>query len=192
MAKLDTHLLPAGVRAAAPDLIYPRATPDDPATNVMTDLRRHRAVSIQEFETLTAAERRMIGAGVRLLLVVNPNGEITGVVTYRDLTGTRALAAATRERIAHADLAVGLVMTPAAQTEALDYSALKHARVRDVLELLGKEGRQHTLVTETTEGRTVLRGIFSTTQIGRQLGVPIEPGERAHSFAEIEQLIAHV
>jgi len=30
-----------------------------------------------------------------------------------------------------------------------------------------------------------VRGIFSTTQIGRQLGVPIHGFEVAHTFAEI-------
>jgi hypothetical protein len=47
------------------------------------------------------------------------------------------------------------------------------------------------LVTETPEGNDyeVIRGIFSTTQIGRQLGYPVEAGERANSFAELEQVL---
>jgi hypothetical protein len=83
-------------------------------------------------------------------------------------------------------------MTPAAAVEALDYRAVTHARVRDLIALMYERGRQHALVTETDDSdRPVVRGIFSITQIGRQLGVPIEANERAQSFAEIEHLIAH-
>ena len=192
MARLAPHPLPADIRPATSDLAYARASADDPASAVMTDLRRSRAVTIRGQETLAAAERLMIGAGVRLLLVVNAAGAITGVVTYRDLTGEKALAAAARERIAHAELAVVQVMTPAAAVEALDYRAVTHARVRDLIALMYERGRQHALVTETDDSdRPVVRGIFSITQIGRQLGVPIEANERAQSFAEIEHLIAH-
>ncbi|MGH8426972.1 MAG: CBS domain-containing protein [Gammaproteobacteria bacterium] len=192
MARLAPHPLPADVHPATPDLAYARVNLDDPATTVMTDLRRYRAVTIRGQETLAAAERLMIDAGVRLLLVINAAGAIIGVATYRDLTGERSLAAAAHERIAHADLAVALVMTPADKVKTLDYRAVTHTPVRDLIEFLRTEGRQHALVTETDEsGRPVVRGIFSITQVGRLLGIPIEADERAQSFAEIEHLLAH-
>jgi hypothetical protein len=39
-------------------------------------------------------------------------------------------------------------------------------------------------------GKGIVRGIFSATQIGRQLGVPIHGFEVAHTFAEIEAGLA--
>jgi hypothetical protein len=39
-------------------------------------------------------------------------------------------------------------------------------------------------------GEDFVRGIFSATQIGRQLGMPISTFEVAHTFAEIEAELA--
>ena len=59
-----------------------------------------------------------------------------------------------------------------------------------VVETLRQSGRQHALVTDP-DG--CIRGIFSATQIARQLGVDpqsVNPAEIAQTFAEIETLLA--
>ena len=66
------------------------------------------------------------------------------------------------------------------------------AEVGDIVATLKDVGRQHALVVDRdplTHEET-LRGIFSATQIGRQLGVPILIFEVAHTFAEIESELA--
>lgn len=185
-------LLNTPARLARPDEAASRCGPDDPALAVMTDLHHRRAVTIPPGETIEFAERLMIGAGVRLLLVVAARGDLAGLITYRDLHGEKALTAAARDKARHDALTVAQVMTPASQIETIPFTGLERARVRDIVELLREHGRQHTLVTESAEdGKSVtVRGIFSITQIGRQLGVAIESGERAQSFAEIEHVIA--
>lgn len=192
MHKLAPRRLDRTVRLARQEDAYGRVELDSPALAVMTDLRHHRAITIRPQDRLELAERVMIAAGVRLLLVLDGAGAFAGVVTYRDLRGEAALAAAARERMAHDAVPVAEVMTPARRVEALDFDAVARARVRDVVALLRERGRQHTLVTAAGEDdTTVVRGIFSVTQIGRQLGLAIQASERAQSFAEIEQLIAH-
>jgi hypothetical protein len=48
-------------------------------------------------------------------------------------------------------------------------------------------GRQHTLVIENdVDGKPVVCGIFSLTQIEKQLGVTIQSTEVAKTFTEIE------
>ena len=37
----------------------------------------------------------------------------------------------------------------------------------------------------------LIRGIFSTSQIGRQMDIPITPSEKAQTFMELETAIAH-
>lgn len=192
MEKLTPHRLDDSVRPARQEDAYERVALDSPALAVMTDLRHHRAITIRPADTLGLAERVMIAAGVRLLLVLDATGALAGVTTYRDLRGERALAAAARERTAHDALPIAEVMTPVAQVEALDMATVARARVRDIVALLHEHGRQHTLVIETgNDGKAIVRGIFSVTQIGRQLGLTIQANERAQSFAEIEHLIAH-
>lgn len=192
MTKLTAQpLFNTPARLVRPETAYAKCSLEDAATTVMTDLHRHRAITVSPYETLEFAEKLMIGAGVRLLLVVDRAGLLAGVITYRDLHGEDALTAAARERVAHNALTVAQVMTPAAKIETTSYSTLKHAQVRDIVELLRQHGRQHTLVTEADErGQVTVRGIFSLTQIGHQLGVTIDASGRAQSFAEIEHLIA--
>lgn len=191
MTKLTTHLLPAGTRTAVPEADYKQVAMDDSATEVMTDFSRRRAITTASITTLATAEKLMKLAGVRLLLVVNGGSTIVGVLSYRDIAGQKATAASVREGVAHNELAVSEVMTTLANIEALDYAAVKKATVLELVTLMRERGRQHALVTQTGKsGNVTVRGMFSTTRIGRQLGINVEAGERAQSFSEIEQLIA--
>jgi len=75
------------------------------------------------------------------------------------------------------------------------------ARVGHVLETLRRAGRQHALAVDYDEipsgrplmpatRRTMVRGIFSISQIARQLGVAVPAaGEIARTFSEIESAI---
>lgn len=174
-----------------PEFAYKRITMDDPATTAMTDFAHHRAISATPDTTLAAASALMKSAGVRLLLVMNKEGSVEGVLSYRDIVGQKATAAAVREDIAHEKLAISQVMTALPDVEALDYADVGKANVLELVTLMQKSGRQHALVTETDKkGKVRVRGMFSITQIGRQLGIHIEAGERAQSFSEIERLIA--
>jgi hypothetical protein len=56
-----------------------------------------------------------------------------------------------------------------------------------VLATLKAAGRQHAMVVEeNANAQQAIRGIFSATQIARQLGVQIQITEIARTFAEIE------
>jgi CBS domain-containing protein len=164
---------------------------EEPATTVMTDLARQRAITVRPEESLENAERLMISASVRLLLVVDRAGAIIGVLSYRDIVGQRATATAVREGVEHDALPISEIMTTLSEVEALDYAAVNKASVLELVRLMRERGRQHALVIETdAAGTVIVRGIFSITQIGQQLGVNIESGERVQSFSEIERLIA--
>jgi hypothetical protein len=75
----------------------------------------------------------------------------------------------------------------------LDLEQVRAAKVGHIVATLKQLGRQHTLVVERS-GRSDrsdkngvrLRGIFSTTQIVRQLGMTIQTDAVANTFAEIE------
>jgi len=45
------------------------------------------------------------------------------------------------------------------------------------------------VVDRATDGRPLVRGIFSATQIARQLDITPTPPEVGHTFAEIETAI---
>jgi hypothetical protein len=57
-------------------------------------------------------------------------------------------------------------------------------RVGHVVATLKKVGRKHLMVAE--DGGRRVRGLFSTSQIARQLGMELQTFEVASSFADIE------
>jgi CBS domain-containing protein len=166
-------------------------TMDSPALGVMTDLRRSRAVTIAPDTPVPTALTVMIHANVRLLVVLGSAGLIGGLVSARDLGGEEPLRIAARERIAHDAVRVAQVMTPVAAMQPLDLHDVEHASVRDVVRHLVETRRQHVLVLERLgPDEYAACGLFSATQIGRQLGheLVLDDG-RAQSFSELERLL---
>jgi CBS domain-containing protein len=153
---------------------------------VMTDLARTTPATIRPQAPLAGANQFMITRGVRLLLVVDDLETVLGVITATDLLGERPMLVATGRGLRRDELTVADVMTPAARVEVISFADVEGARVGHVLETLRRAGRQHALVVDGGE-RPVVRGIFSLSQIARQLGVALPAGgEVARTFSEIE------
>ncbi len=165
---------------------------DDSALDVLTDFRHVWPVTTTPDVALDAALDAMKRAGVRLLLVVDGNDEIAGVITANDIQGERPVQIARAARIPREGITVGQVMTPRDQMEVLNLVSVRNARVGNIVATLRALERQHALVAEIDpeSGAQILRGVFSTSQLSRQLGVPvIEDVRTAHSFAEVVQEI---
>jgi CBS domain-containing protein len=187
--RLSTSPLPAGTPVCRFErLLAGSVSLESPAVEVMTDLRQVKVITIGPETTLETALNRMISAGVRLLLVVARADAVVGLITARDLSGERPVEFAARERIGRDRIRVGDIMTPHQQIEVLSMEDVDRARVGDVVETLRAAGRQHALVVERLEPGLLpaVRGIFSITRIGRQLGVDIQPTGLVQSFAELE------
>jgi CBS domain-containing protein len=166
-----------------------RVTPESAAMQVLTDFTRVSPATIRPQAPLSGANRFMITRGVRLLLVVDEEHEtVLGVITATDVLGERAMQVATGRGLRRDELTVADVMTPAPQVEVISLLDVERSRVGHVLETLRRAGRQHALVSDA-EG--MVRGVFSISQIARQLGVaPPVGGEVARTFAEIEAALS--
>jgi len=160
---------------------------ESPALEVMTDLKRTTPATIRPQAPLAGANQLMITRGVRLLLVVDERENVLGVITASDLLGERPMRVATERGLRRDELTVADIMIPAEQVEVIALQDVAAARVGHVLETLRRAGRQHALVVDAE--RTV-RGIFSLSQVARQLGVSVATsGEVARTFSEIEAAI---
>jgi CBS domain containing-hemolysin-like protein len=161
---------------------------DSPAIAVMTDLTQVTAATIGADATLADATRLMIARGVRLLLVVDRYQVIQGVITAHDTMGERPINLLHERGGRHQELHVADLMTPREAMQVIDMADVLRAEVGHIVATLKECARQHALVVERDKlsGDDFVRGIFSATQIGRQLGVSIPIFEVAHSFAEIE------
>ncbi len=168
-----------------------RVTLDNPALDVMTDFRRLTAFIATPGDTIQQAEARMQRRKVRLLFVMDAQDRVAGLVTRTDLHSEKPLLVVQSRGIRRDEVLVGDIMTPVEHLEAIDYDDIAHARVGHVLEALKARGRQHALVIEQTEGRQMVRGLLSLSQLCKQLGIVVQTTEVASTFLEIEQHLAH-
>jgi len=180
---LPHTLLAAGARVAEPSAPG-RVGLDDPAFSVMTDLREVSAATTRPEETIDAAQSVMIRRGVRLLFVLARDGTVAGVITTTDLLGEKPVRFMQSRGVAHAEILVEDIMTPVSMLEALSLLDVAQMRVGHVVATLKQAGRRHLLVSEDN-GRRV-RGLFSASQVARQLGMEVQTFEVASSFAEVE------
>jgi len=184
--------LQAGVGYAQPSQAVPeRVALDDAATSVMTDFTRVAAVIILPGDSADEAHRRMIQRGVRLLLVVDQDRKLLGLVTATDVLGEKPLLAASERGVRREEVLVRDIMTPQEQLEVLRMADVRAAKVGHVVATLKKAGRQHAVTVDVdAKGGQVIRGLFSATQIARQLGATIQTTEIARTFSEIESTLA--
>jgi len=192
-----TNYKPLAMRKAPKEFGYQQpcsftfVSASSPAISVMTDLRQVSAATIGPDVTLTEATATMMARNVRLLLVTGPGQSVIGLITARDTHGERPLQWLHERGGKYADLLVGDLMRTLEEIETIDIRDVLHAEVGHIVATLKASGRQHALVTETDPaGATRIRGIFSATQIGRQLGVAVQAFDVANTFADIERTLA--
>ncbi|MBI3716606.1 MAG: hypothetical protein HY255_11495 [Betaproteobacteria bacterium] len=184
---LTMHNVSGAARVARPASMDRKVDMDSPATDVMTDLQDVFAAVIDPHASMETANHYMMQRGVRLLLALNADKTLAGLITTTDIMGEKPLRLIQERRIKHAEILVSDVMTPADKIDALDYADVRAAKVGHIVASLKHAGRQHTLVMEPEAGGKVrIRGIFSLAQVARQLGFAIQTTEIARSFAEIE------
>jgi len=188
----DYKPLTSRLIAAGTDLVRPadratlRVQPDSPALMVMTDLSRIEPASIDLHMSMDAANQTMIRLGLRLLFVHGTDGHLAGLMTATDILGEKPMRVVQERGVKHSEIQVADLMTPVDQLEALDYEEVAHATVGHIVATLQAARRQHTLVVEHGRGGvTMIRGIFSVSQISRQLGAPIQTTVAATTFSEL-------
>ena len=158
---------------------------------VMTDLARVAAVTIEPSASVLAANEYMIARAVRSLFVTAGEGIMLGLVTTSDILGERPVRISHERGVRRNELVVADVMTPIDDIVAMRMEDVRSAKVGHIVASLKAAGRHHELVAEQhANGHARIRGIFSASQIARQLGIPLEIAELARTFAEIEQALA--
>lgn len=161
---------------------------DDPAMSVFTDFLEVEPRTVGPDGPIDTALERMKADGVRLLLVVDERDAIIGLITATDIHGERPVQLTRERRVPRTALIVRDIMTPRAEIQVLNMISVEEARVGHILATLHALERQHVLVVETdaTSGRQVVRGLFSSSRIQKQMHrherEQIPP---AHSLADI-------
>jgi len=191
-AAIQSTALDANAGYAQPTQpILERVRIDSPAVDVMTDLTRVTAVIILPGDSVDEAHRRMIQRGVRLLLVVDQDRKVHGVITANDVLGEKPVQAAVQRGAARSEIQVRDIMTQRSALQVLEMRDVSASTVGHIVATLKAAGRQHTLVVDRDARRGQhVRGIFSATQIARQLGITITTDAVARTFADIEATLS--
>jgi signal-transduction protein with cAMP-binding, CBS, and nucleotidyltransferase domain len=100
-------------RICRPEAGRTQVTLDSPAIEVMTDLKHVPAVVIDPQATMELAHGYMMQRGVRMLLALNKDDTLAGIVTSSDVLGEKPVALVRERRIHHSDILVADIMTPA-------------------------------------------------------------------------------
>jgi CBS-domain-containing membrane protein len=188
---LTSHPFKAGAGFSRPTQVLPQnVTLNDPAINVMTDLRSVSVVNVRAKTSMEKANDKMIRYGVRTLLVLDETDKVAGFLTASDVLGEKPVRFLQQVGGTHADIMVSDVMTVQRELEVLNFEDVLKAKVGNILVTLKAAGRQHAIaVEENADGSQTVRGLFSATQIARQLGLRIKTAEVAKIFAEIEAAV---
>jgi len=192
---LEFHPLEAGASYMRPRQELPRGvTENSPAVDVMTDLSRVTAYTVELTTPLDKALETMVKRGVRLLLVRDGDAAVRGLITSRDIQGERPQKILQKSYLTREELLVRDIMTLKHRLEVLRMEDVLGARVGDIIATLKSCGRQHAMVvdTDSTTNREAVRGLFSLSQIAAQMGLEIDPAAAPTTAEELEAAVARM
>lgn len=161
-----------------------------PASEVMTDFSIISPVTVSEDTQVDEALERMKSQHVRMLFVTTQADKFVGVITARDISGTKAMVHMNSCGISRHEVLVRDIMHSKAYLRSITFEQVKHSRIGDIMLTLKNSGDQHLLVVDETElGIKRIRGVISASDISRQLKVGFDIMHEAKSFAEIEKIV---
>ncbi len=127
---LTSHPFKAGAGFSRPTQVLPQnVTLNDPAVNVMTDLRCVSVVNVRAKTSMEKANAKMIRYGVRTLLVLDDADKVSGLLTASDVLGEKPVRFLQQVGGTHADIMVSDVMTMQRELEVLNLEDVLQADV---------------------------------------------------------------
>ncbi|MFP3343796.1 CBS domain-containing protein [Vreelandella venusta] len=196
---LNTHK-PLVQFGATPLLTTPapkHLTPESPAMSVLTDFTQVMPQSIAGDTPIDDAHLKMRHGGIRLLFVMDKQAHCVGVLTAKEVIGTRRINLAMQQRnLERAEVTAAMIMTPWEKLSAMPLEQLASLTIEDLLLSMESFTEQHLLITERKPNQELsVRGIISATDIQTVMGsripakLPTTVVPMARSFADICQVI---
>ena len=122
---LPTHSLSGTARLCEPDPTALQYTLESPAMRVMTDLTQVMAVVIETLSSMEAAHAVMQQRGVRMLLALDADRKLAGLITATDILGEKPMNVVRERRVRHSEILVADVMTAVERLDAFEWKAVQ-------------------------------------------------------------------
>ena len=143
------------------------------------------------------AHLKMRHGGVRLLFVMDKQAHCIGVLTAKEVIGTRRINLAMQQRnLERSEVTAAMIMTPWEKLSAMPLEQLASLTIEDLVLSMESFTEQHLLITERKPNQELsVRGIISATDIQSAMGSrlntqpPTTVVPMARSFADICQVI---
>lgn len=172
-------------------------TPQSPAVAVLTDFTQVMPQSISGDTPIDDAHLKMRHGGIRLLFVMDKQAHCVGVLTAKEVIGTRRINLAMQQRnLERSEVTAAMIMTPWEKLSAMPLEQLASLTIEDLLLSMESFTEQHLLITERKPNQELsVRGIISATDIQAVMGsripakLPTTVVPMARSFADICQVI---
>jgi CBS-domain-containing membrane protein len=176
----------------SPEQLQAPISLNSPAIDVITDFLKVKPISISQETQVDEALEWMKNQHVRLLFATGVDNLFSGVVTARDIMGSRVMSYMQTHGLPREYVLVKHVMIPKEQLLALTYEQLKYSKIGDVMLTLKDSGEQHIVVIDESLAQVKrIRGIISASDVSRKLKIGFEIMYEAKSFAEIERVVTH-
>lgn len=145
----------------------------DNAKYVFIDFAKKMPATTTPKTSIDDASHEMQLRHSQILLVEN-EGAIVGLISYDDMRGEKPLKLLEERRLPRKEVTVEMLMRPAAQIHTLDYSQLKNAQVGHIVNTIKKHHALYILVVKRLKlDQQIIRGLFSASQISKQLHIDI-------------------
>lgn len=167
------------------------AEPHHPALSLLTDLQQSACVVASHLDSLEQTVHLMMRAGVRMVFVSGVDGTLVGMISAEDVQGERPVVRASSNQMPVRELTLADVMVPVGAWDTVDMGQVRTARLGDVAATLQEHNLRYLLVTQTKNGQTYLRGLFSARRLEMAMRQPIQADLHSRSFAELESVLAH-
>lgn len=179
---------------ATPLLAMPapkRLLPTSPAMTVLTDFSQVTPQSVSADTSIDETHLKMRHGGVRLLFVMDNNAHCIGVITSKEVIGSRRINLAMQQRsLTRSEVTAGMVMTPWHKLSAMPIAQLASLTIEDLVLSMESFTDQHLLITEfNADNELRVRGLISASDIQSAVGKDSNPVPMAKSFADICQVI---
>ncbi len=182
----DTRLYqPMAMRVGSIDI-------DEPAIMVMTDFKHTMPFSIVPTASIDAANDKMKNCGVRMLFVSQNQSDALGLITAEDILGEKPVQYLKDHGGSREDIMVMDIMSKWEDIDVVSLDEVSEASVGDIIETMKQAEKHHILVVDSVQRHHFIRGLFSRTQVGRQVGEEIQFSERANNFMELEMALSPI
>lgn len=108
------------------------------------------------------------------MLLVGEKGQVVGLISFEDVVSERPIRLMHEKGLSRAEITVDLLMKKSDQIVVIEIGNLKNAQVGHIINTIKEHSACYILVVRKLKGnKHLIKGLFSASQIGKQLHVDI-------------------